>query len=491
MSDLTKLNLADVVAGLKNKDFTATEITKSYLNAIEKNRHLNAFITETPERALEDAKHSDERIQSGKALPLDGVPIAQKDLYCTKGIRTTAASKILENFVPPYESTVSQKLKDAGTVLLGKTSMDEFAMGSANITSAYGPVISPWKRKNDKTDLVPGGSSGGSTAAVSAGMAVAATGSDTGGSIRQPAAFTGLVGLNPTYGRCSRWGVVAFASSLDRPGPIARTVEDAALMLQHMAGHDLKDSTSVNAVVPDYVQAITGNIKGMRVGIPKEYKMDGMSEEIVRLWQSAENWLKEAGAEIVEISLPNTAHAVPAYYIIAPAEASANLARYDGVRYGSRVDGDTLDELYEVTRAAGFGKEVKRRIMMGTYALSAGYYDAYYIKAQKVRRLIANDFEEAYKKVDVILTPTTPNPAFGVEEKLDLITMYMNDVFTGPASLAGVPGISVPAGLSESGLPLGLQLLSRPFEEGLLLNVASVVEKAAQFPSFLSNKEAA
>ena len=491
MSDLTKLSLAAAVKGLKNKEFTATEMTTQYIKAMEMNKSLNAYITETPDRALEDAKASDARIQSGNALPLDGVPIAQKDLYCTKGVRTTAASKILENFIPPYESTVSQKLKAAGTVLLGKTSMDEFAMGSANITSAYGPVINPWKRHADKTDLVPGGSSGGSAAAVSAGLAVAATGSDTGGSIRQSAAFTGLVGLNPTYGRCSRWGVIAFASSLDRPGPIARTVEDAAMMLQHMAGHDPKDSTSVRSDVPNFVNAITGNIKGLKVGIPKEYQMDGMSEEIVKLWQKAEAWLKDAGAEVVEISLPHTAEAVPAYYIIAPAEASANLARYDGVRYGARVNGDSLDELYEATRAAGFGAEVKRRIMMGTYALSAGFYDAYYIKAQKVRRLIANDFEEAYKKVDVILTPTTPNPAFGVNEKLDLITMYMNDVFTGPASLAGVPGISVPAGLSSTGLPLGLQLIGKSFEEGTLLNAASVIEKAAQFPSLLSLKEAA
>lgn len=491
MTDLTKLSLSQCVDGLSRKDFTATELTGAYIQSMESNRHLNAFITETPERALADAKASDARIAKGAALPLEGVPIANKDLFCTEGVRTTAASKILGNFVPPYESTVTQNLKNAGTVMLGKLNMDEFAMGSSNLTSAFGPVINPWKRDNDATDLVPGGSSGGSSAAVAGGLAVAATASDTGGSVRQPAAFTGTVGFNPTYGRCSRWGVVAFASSLDRPGCITRTVRDGALMLQAMAGYDPKDSTSVNKPVPDYAAALTGDIRGLRVGIPQEYQMDGMSQEVADLWKQGEAWLRDAGAVVETISLPHTAYAVPTYYIIAPAEASANLARYDGVRYGLREPGDTLDALYEATRAAGFGEEVRRRIMIGTYALSAGYVDAYYKKAQKVRRLILQDFQKAYDQVDVILTPTTPNAAFGVSEKLDLIAMYLNDIFTGPASLAGVPGVSVPAGLSNTGLPLGLQLLGRPFEEDLLFRVADVMERAAQFPTLLSQKEAA
>lgn len=491
MTDLTKLSLSQCVDALRRKDITATELTSAYIKSVEDNRHLNAFITETPERALNDAKESDTRIAKGEALPLDGVPIANKDLFCTEGVRTTAASKILGNFVPPYESTVTQNLKNAGTVMLGKLNLDEFAMGSSNLTSAFGPVISPWKRRNDPTDLVPGGSSGGSAAAVSGGLAVAATASDTGGSIRQPASFTGTVGFNPTYGRCSRWGVVAFASSLDRPGCITRTVRDAALMLEAMAGYDPKDSTSVNQPVPNYAAAITGDIRGLRVGIPQEYQMDGMVDEVIHLWKQGEQWLKDAGAMVETISLPHTAYAVPTYYIIAPAEASANLARYDGVRYGLREPGETLDDLYEATRAAGFGEEVRRRIMIGTYALSAGYVDAYYRKAQKVRRLILQDFQKAYEKVDVILTPTTPSPAFGIDEKLDLISMYMNDIFTGPASLAGVPGVSVPAGLSNSGLPLGLQLLGRPFEEELLFRVADVLERVAHFPTLLSQKEAA
>ncbi|MBL0337948.1 MAG: Asp-tRNA(Asn)/Glu-tRNA(Gln) amidotransferase subunit GatA [Rhodospirillaceae bacterium] len=482
MNQLTQLTLTEALEGLAKKSFSCLELTQAYLQSMEKQRALNAFISETPEQALSMAKLSDHRRQKGKIGLLEGVPIAIKDLFCTEGIRTTAASKILENFIPPYESTVTANLWKAGSVLLGKTNLDEFAMGSSNITSYFGPVVSPWKRKNDPTKkLVPGGSSGGSAAAVSARMALAATGTDTGGSIRQPAAFVGIVGLKPTYGLCSRWGIVAFASSLDQAGPMARTVADTAYMLQAMAGHDPKDSTSAVREIPDYVAALKNyTIKGLKIGIPKEYKVSGMSQEIEKLWQQGISWLKAAGAEIHDIQLPHTKYALPTYYIIAPAEASSNLARYDGVRFGLRVPGENLDDMYELTRAAGFGREVKRRILIGTYVLSAGYYDAYYVKAQKLRSLILDDFVQAYKKVDVILTPTAPTPAFAIGDKMDdPIAMYLNDVFTVPVNLAGLPAISVPVGLSADKLPLGLQLIGKPFDEKRLLQVAQVLEKSA------------
>jgi aspartyl-tRNA(Asn)/glutamyl-tRNA(Gln) amidotransferase subunit A len=428
------------------------------------------------------AEASDSRRAKGQAGLLEGMPLAIKDLFCTEGVLTTAGSHILDGFKPTYESTVTANLWKAGAVMLGKVNMDEFAMGSSNMTSHYGYVNNPWTRKGDNRPLVPGGSSGGSAAAVAARIALGATGTDTGGSIRQPAAFTGIVGIKPTYGRCSRWGIVAFASSLDQAGPMTRTVEDAAIMLQAMAGHDPKDSTSVDAPVPDYRKALTGNIKGMKVGIPKEYRIDGMAPEIEKLWSQGVEWLKGAGAEIVDISLPHTKYALPTYYIIAPAEASSNLARYDGVRFGLRVPGESLDDQYEKTRAAGFGKEVRRRVLIGTYVLSAGYYDAYYLKAQKVRALIANDFTEAFKKVDIILTPSTPSAAFAAGEKMDdPIAMYLNDVFTVTVNLAGLPGISVPAGLSADGLPLGLQLIGKAFDEETVLKVGQVLEKSANF----------
>ena len=485
MIDLTSLTLAGVRDGLAKRDFTAVEMTEAYLSAMDGHKGLNAFIVTCPDVALDRAKASDARRAKGEARgPMDGAPVAIKDLFCTEGVQTTAASKILEGFKPCYESTVSGKLKDAGAVMLGKTNLDEFAMGSANITSAYGNVISPWTAENDATPLVPGGSSGGSAAAVAVRLCVAATGTDTGGSIRQPAAFTGIVGLKPTYGRCSRWGIVAFASSLDQAGPMTRTVEDAAIMLQAMAGFDAKDSTSAKVALPDFAKALSGDIRGLKVGIPKEYHPDGLNSEIAALWDQGITWLKDAGATVVDISLPHTDKALATYYIIAPAEASSNLARHDGVRYGLRVeDGGNLDEMYMKTRAKGFGKEVKRRILIGTYVLSAGYYDAYYLKAQKVRVLIAGDFREAFKTVDVILTPTAPSDPFPVEDgaKVDPITMYLNDVFTVPASLAGVPALSLPGGLSQKGLPLGLQLIGRPFDEETILRVAQVMEAAAGF----------
>jgi len=482
MNQLTQLTLTEALEGLAKKSFSCLELTQAYLQNMEKQRALNAFILETPEQALSMAKLSDHRRQKGKIGLLEGIPIAIKDLFCTAGIRTTAASKILENFIPPYESTVTSNLWKAGSVLLGKTNLDEFAMGSSNITSYFGPVVSPWKRKNDPTkQLVPGGSSGGSAAAVSARMALAATGTDTGGSIRQPAAFVGIVGLKPTYGLCSRWGIVAFASSLDQAGAMARTVADTAYMLQAMAGHDPKDSTSAVGAIPDYIAALKNyTIKGLKIGIPKEYKVAGMSQEIEKLWQQGISWLKAAGAEIHDIQLPHTKYALPTYYIIAPAEASSNLARYDGVRFGLRVPGENLDDMYELTRAAGFGREVKRRILIGTYVLSAGYYEAYYVKAQKLRSLILDDFVQAYKKVDVILTPTAPTPAFAIGDKMDdPIAMYLNDVFTVPVNLAGLPAISVPVGLSADKLPLGLQLIGKPFDEKRLLQVGQVLEKSA------------
>jgi aspartyl-tRNA(Asn)/glutamyl-tRNA(Gln) amidotransferase subunit A len=445
-------------------------------------RALNAFITETPERALEMAEACDARLARGEGGAIEGVPVAVKDLFCTDGVRTTAGSRILEGFVPGYESTVSANLWAAGGVLLGKTNLDEFAMGSSNENSYFGPAINPWRRDGDEAEIVPGGSSGGSAAAVAANIAMVATGTDTGGSIRQPGAFAGIVGLKPTYGRCSRWGIVAFASSLDQAGPMARSVRDAAIMLSAMAGYDAKDSTSVNTPTPDYEAALSGDIRGLKIGIPGEYRIDGMPGEIDALWHQGIDWLTAAGAEAVEISLPHTKYALPAYYIVAPAEASSNLARYDGVRYGHRAEADELQEMYEKTRAEGFGAEVQRRILMGTYVLSAGYYDAYYLKAQKVRTRIAEDFKAAFQSVDVILTPTAPSAAFGVGETGDdPVAMYLNDVFTVPASMAGLPGISVPAGLSANGLPLGLQILGKAFDEEGVLRVAGVLEEAAAF----------
>jgi aspartyl-tRNA(Asn)/glutamyl-tRNA(Gln) amidotransferase subunit A len=484
-SGLTALTLAGARAGLRAREFSARELTLAHIAAMEAARPLNAFITETPERALDMAAASDERLAHGAARPLDGIPIAVKDLFCTKGVLTTAASHILDGFRPPYESTVTEKLWQAGGVMLGKTNMDEFAMGSSNTTSYYGPVENPWRKQGDNRPLVPGGSSGGSAAAVAAHAALAAIGTDTGGSIRQPASFCGIVGLKPTYGRCSRWGVVAFASSLDHPGPMARTVADAAIMLGAMAGHDPRDSTSAPLPVPDYEAALTGDISGLKIGIPREYRADGMPAEIEALWQQGAQWLRDAGAEPVEISLPMTKYALPAYYIIAPAEASSNLARYDGVRFGLRVPGDSLDEMYALTRAAGFGAEVRRRVLIGTYVLSAGYYDAYYLKAQRVRALIARDFAAAFERVDCLLTPTAPSAAFAIGDKMDdPIAMYLNDLFTVGADLAGLPAVSVPAGLSADGLPLGLQVIGRAFDEATVLRVGEILETAAHFIHF-------
>ncbi|MGQ0672364.1 MAG: Asp-tRNA(Asn)/Glu-tRNA(Gln) amidotransferase subunit GatA [Hyphomicrobium sp.] len=486
MTELTKLTLAEARDGLKAKTFSATELTKAHLAAIEAaNPVLNAFVLVTPEHALAQAKDSDARLKKGVGRPLEGLPLGNKDLFCTQGIRTTACSKILDDFKPAYESTVGANLWNAGAVMLGKLNNDEFAMGSSNETSCFGPVVSPWRRKGKDGEpsadkLVPGGSSGGSSAAVSAGLCLASTATDTGGSIRQPAALTGTVGIKPTYGRCSRWGIVAFASSLDQAGPIAKTVRDAAIMLGAMASHDPKDTTSVDAPVPDYEAALGKGIKGLRVGVPKEYRVEGMSKEIEALWQQGIAWLEAAGATIHDISLPHTKYALPAYYIVAPAECSSNLARYDGVRYGLRVPGKDVTDTYENTRAAGFGKEVRRRILVGTYVLSAGYYDAYYLKAQKVRTLIKRDFDEAWSKVDVVLTPTTPSPAFAFGEKSgDPLAMYLEDIFTVTVNMAGLPGMSVPAGLSSEGTPLGLQLIGKPFDEATLFRVGQAIEDAA------------
>ncbi len=497
MSDpsLLALTLAEARDGLARKSFSARELTSAYNEAVSEIEPLNAYITPTPEQALAMADAADHRLAEGEGLPLDGIPIAVKDLYCTKGVLTTAASHILDGFHPTYESTVTDKLWQSGAVMLGKTNLDEFAMGSSNTTSWYGPVENPWRRHPERQlgnnrPLVPGGSSGGSAAAVAARAALAATGTDTGGSIRQPASYCGIVGLKPTYGRCSRWGVVAFASSLDQPGTMTRTVRDAAIMLRAMSGHDPRDSTSSPMPVPDFEAALTGDIRGLRLGIPKEYRVDGMTAEIEGLWQCGVEWLRKAGAEPVEISLPLTKYALPAYYIIAPAEASSNLARYDGVRFGLRVEGDSIDEMYELTRAAGFGPEVRRRVLIGTYVLSAGYYDAYYLKAQRVRTLITRDFVTAFQRVDCILAPTAPSAAFAIGENSDdPIAMYLNDVFTVPCSLAGLPAISVPAGLSADSLPLGLQIIGRAFDEETVLRVAEVLESAAHFrhrPSFVA-----
>jgi aspartyl-tRNA(Asn)/glutamyl-tRNA(Gln) amidotransferase subunit A len=482
MTELTALTIASARDGLKRKKFSAVELADAHLLAMERARSLNAYVLETPERALAMAKASDARVAKGEARLLEGIPLAVKDVFCTEGVRTTAASHILDNFVPTYESTVTAQLWRDGAVMLGKTNLDEFAMGSSNETSSLGPVTSPWRRKGANTPLVPGGSSGGSAAAVAARLALGATGTDTGGSIRQPAAFTGVVGLKPTYGRCSRWGIVAYASSLDQAGAFARTVRDAALLLCSMAGHDPKDTTSADAPVPDYEAAVGKSVKGLRIGIPKEYRVEGMPAEVEALWERGGMWLKAAGAELVEISLPHTKYALPAYYIVAPAEASSNLARYDGVRYGLRVPGRDVIGMYENTRAEGFGKEVRRRIMIGTYVLSAGYYDAYYLRAQKVRTLIKKDFENCFAQgIDAILTPATPTAAFGVGEKghADPIEMYLNDVFTVTVNLAGLPGISVPAGLDSAGLPLGLQIIGRPFDEAILFSLGQAIESEA------------
>jgi aspartyl-tRNA(Asn)/glutamyl-tRNA(Gln) amidotransferase subunit A len=482
MSDLTALTLAQARDALRKREFSAFELAGAHIAAIEKARVLNAFVLETPDRTRSMAQASDARLAKGDAGPLEGVPLGVKDLFCTEGVRTTAGSHILDNFVPTYESTVTANLWRDGAVLLGKLNNDEFAMGSSNETSCFGPVVSPWRRHGSDAKLVPGGSSGGSAAAVSAGLCIGATGTDTGGSIRQPAAFCGIVGLKPTYGRCSRWGIVAFASSLDQAGPFARTVRDCAILLRSMAGHDQKDTTSVDRPVPDYERSVGGSIKNMRIGIPKEYRMPGMAPEIVKLWEQGAQWLKDAGAELIDISLPMTKYALPAYYIVAPAEASSNLARYDGVRYGLRAHGRDIIDMYEKTRAAGFGKEVRRRIMIGTYVLSAGYYDAYYLQAQKVRTLIKRDFEKCFADgIHAILTPATPSAAFAIGEKgsADPIEMYLNDVFTVTVNMAGLPGIAVPGGLDSQGLPLGLQLIGRPFEEETLFALGAVIEQAA------------
>jgi aspartyl-tRNA(Asn)/glutamyl-tRNA(Gln) amidotransferase subunit A len=493
MSGLTSLTLAQARKALANKDFTAAELTDAHLAAMEKARALNAYVLETPDRAKAMARASDARIAAGKAGPLEGIPLGIKDLFCTEGVRTTACSHILGNFVPPYESTVTAHLWRDGAVMLGKLNNDEFAMGSSNETSCFGPVVNPWRRKGSNVGasaagsvegahLVPGGSSGGSAAAVAARLCLGATATDTGGSIRQPAAFTGTVGVKPTYGRCSRWGIVAFASSLDQAGPIARTVRDGAMLLRSMAGHDPKDTTSLDRAVPDYEQAIGRSIKGMTIGIPKEYRLDGMPQEIEALWEKGKAWLTSAGARLVDISLPHTKYALPAYYIVAPAEASSNLARYDGVRYGLREDGRDIVDMYERTRAEGFGDEVRRRVMIGTYVLSAGYYDAYYLRAQKVRTLIKRDFETCFADgIDAVLTPATPSAAFGIGEKggADPVEMYLNDVFTVTVNMAGLPAIAVPAGLDSQHLPLGLQLIGRPFDEETLFALGAVIEQAA------------
>ncbi|MDD7313929.1 MAG: Asp-tRNA(Asn)/Glu-tRNA(Gln) amidotransferase subunit GatA [bacterium] len=481
MTDLTKLTISEAKDGLAKKEFTAVELTEAYLKNMDAKRALNAFVTETPEKALEQAKASQAKIDAGTGGNLEGIPLGIKDLFCTKDIRTTACSNILKNFVPPYESTVTSKLLADGAVFLGKLNMDEFAMGGSNETSAFGAVVNPWSK--DKS-LVAGGSSGGSAAAVAAEMCAAATGTDTGGSIRQPSAYCGVTGIKPTYGRCSRYGIMAFASSLDQAGPIAKDVRDCAVMLKSMAGYDAKDSTSAKVEVPDFERFLTADVKGMRIGLPKEYRVEGLNAEVAAYWDKAAAMLKDRGAEVVEISLPHTKYALPVYYIIAPAEASSNLARYDGLRYGERVDGVHLDDMYINSRTAGFGAEVKRRIMIGTYVLSAGYYDAYYLKAQKVRRLIRNDFIEAFKKCDVILTPTTPEVAFAIGDesmKQNPITMWLNDVFTVSVSLAGLPAMSLPIGLNAAGLPLGMQLIGKAFDEESVFKAASALEKQAGF----------
>jgi len=479
MTELTKLTLEAALDGMSKGEFSSVELTKAHVDACMDGADLNAFITTTFEQAMDQAKTSDARRVKGEAGLLEGAPLGVKDLFCTEGVKTCAASKILGDFTPTYESSVTANMKADGMVMLGKLNLDEFAMGSSNETSAYGPVINPWRKGED---LVPGGSSGGSAAAVAADLCLGATATDTGGSIRQPASFTGTVGIKPTYGRCSRWGTVAFASSLDQAGPIAKTVKDAAILLESMAGYDAKDSTSLNIDVPKWSESCGKSVKGLRIGIPKEYSIDGMPPEIQSLWDQGIAWMKDAGAEIVPITLPHTKYALPAYYVVAPAEASSNLARYDGMRYGLRVDGEDLNDTYDRTRTEGFGKEVRRRIMIGTYVLSAGYYDAYYLRAQKVRTRIVEDFENAWQTCDAILTPTAPSAPFAVGRKVnDPVQMYLNDIFTVTTNLAGLPGISVPAGLNEDGLPLGLQIIGKALDEDTVFAAASALEKATGF----------
>lgn len=483
MTDLTKLTLKAALDGLTSRAFTSEEITRAHIQTIERaNPALNAYVLLTFDQALDMAKASDSRLSRGEGGALEGAPLGIKDLFCTHGVRTTAGSRILDSFTPQYESTVTSQLWRDGAVMLGKLNLDEFAMGSSNETSAYGPVVNPWRVAGGNAALTPGGSSGGSAAAVAADLCLGATATDTGGSIRQPAAFTGTVGIKPTYGRCSRWGVVAFASSLDQAGPIAKTVEDAAILLKSMSGHDPKDSTSLDIAVPDFPAFVGRSVKGLRIGVPREYRIDGMPAEIEALWAKGVEWLEAAGCEIVDISLPHTKYALPCYYIVAPAEASSNLARYDGMRYGLRVEGGSLSDTYENSRAAGFGTEVKRRVLIGAYVLSAGYYDAYYVKALKVRRRIAQDFDAIWDRVDAVLTPSTPSAAFALGERsADPVTMYLNDIFTVTANLAGLPGISVPAGLDAQGLPLGLQLIGKPLDEATLFSLAGAIEDAAAF----------
>ena len=483
MTKLTNLGVVETLEGLNNKEFSSVEVIKEYLNLIENDSKLNAYIHFNAEKSLSSAKPSDERRSKNEALPLDGLPIAVKDIFCVNGEKTSACSKILENFIPNYESTVTSKLWKAGGIYIGKTSMDEFAMGSSNETSYFASVVNPWSKGGNK--LVPGGSSGGSASAVAAKLAPIALGTDTGGSIRQPASFCGTVGIKPTYGRCSRWGIIAFASSLDQAGPLTRSVRDSALVLENMAGFDNLDSTSVNIKVPKFTDACSKSIKGMKIGIPKEYKISGLSSEVENIWNDGIKWMEDAGAEIIEVTLPHTKYALPTYYIVAPAEASANLARYDGVKYGFRKENiQDLEDMYSSTRAEGFGEEVKRRILIGTYVLSAGYYDAYYLRAQKVRTKIVEDFNLAFNNCDAILTPTSPTGAFKIGEKnMDPITMYMNDIFTVPASLAGLPAMSIPSGLDSNGCPLGLQLIGKGFDEETLFSTGAAIENAANFKS--------
>ncbi|MDG1152828.1 MAG: Asp-tRNA(Asn)/Glu-tRNA(Gln) amidotransferase subunit GatA [Hyphomicrobiales bacterium] len=484
MTSLTELCLYEARDGLKNKSFSTKDLILDHIDAMESSRKLNAFITETPEIALKSADLSDDNYANNTNRPLEGLPLGVKDMFCTKGVLTTASSKMLSNFIPPYESTVTDNLWNNGAILLGKLNNDEFAMGSSNETSFFGSVINPWKKNDNQAELVPGGSSGGSAASVAAKVGVGSLGTDTGGSIRQPASFTGTVGLKPTYGRCSRWGIIAFASSLDQAGPITRNVKDNAILLNSMCSHDPKDTTSSLKEIPNFESSLGKSIKGLKVGIPREFFQDGMSDEIIKMWDNGKEWLKNAGAEIIEISLPNTKYALPCYYIIAPAEASSNLARYDGVRFGHSVSSNDINEMYELTRSDGFGDEVKRRIMIGTYVLSSGYYDAYYLKAQKVRSLISKDYSEAFNKVDVMLTPSTPNSAFELNEKCDdPLSMYLNDVFTVPINIAGLPAISIPSSKDKVGLPLGLQLIGKPFDEETLYSFANIIEESSNFES--------
>ena len=484
MTNLTELCLYEARDGLKDKSFSTKDLILDHIDAMESSRKLNAFITETPEIALKSADLSDDNYANNTNRPLEGLPLGVKDMFCTKGVLTTASSKMLSNFIPPYESTVTDNLWNNGAILLGKLNNDEFAMGSSNETSFFGSVINPWKKNDNQAQLVPGGSSGGSAASVAAKVGVGSLGTDTGGSIRQPASFTGTVGLKPTYGRCSRWGIIAFASSLDQAGPITRNVKDNAILLNSMCSHDPKDTTSSLKEIPNFESSLGKSIKGLKVGIPREFFQDGMSDEIIKMWDNGKEWLKNAGAEIIEISLPNTKYALPCYYIIAPAEASSNLARYDGVRFGHSVSSNDINEMYELTRSDGFGDEVKRRIMIGTYVLSSGYYDAYYLKAQKVRSLISKDYSEAFNKVDVMLTPSTPNSAFELNEKCDdPLSMYLNDVFTVPINIAGLPAISIPSSKDKVGLPLGLQLIGKPFDEETLYSFANIIEESSNFES--------